>query len=41
MKEVMVEVVYNPRLKPKIPVAILEKAKETAQQIIAGKIVPE
>jgi hypothetical protein len=37
MKEGIVEVVCNPRLKSKIPGAILEKAEEAVQQIIAGK----
>ncbi len=41
MKQGMVEVVYNPRLRSKIPAATLEKAKEAQQQIIDGKIVLE
>ena len=41
MKEGMVDVVYNPRLQPKIPPATLEKAKQAEQQIVDGKIVLE
>jgi len=37
----MVEVVYDPRLQSKVPAVTLEKAKEAAQQIIAGKVVLE
>jgi len=41
MKDGMVDVVYNPRLRSKIPAATLDKAKEATQQIIDGKIVLE
>jgi basic membrane protein A len=39
MKDGMVEVVYNPMLKSKIPPATIEEAKAAEQGIIAGTIV--